>query len=56
MSVDWIYHFGSSVDDIYRFNYPWAMKMVLVTSLAAPNKNTGEFFDMYMGIGGVNSC
>lgn len=53
MSVDWIYHFGSSVDDIYRFNAPMGYENgASDLPLAAPNKNTGEFFDMYMGIGG----
>lgn len=53
MAVDWIYHFGSTTDDIYRFNQP--MGYTNGSSdlpLAAPNKNTGEAFDMYMGIGG----
>ena len=53
MTVDWIYHFGSTPDDIYRFNQP--MGYTNGSSdlpLAAPNKNTGETFDMYMGIGG----
>jgi len=53
MTVDWIYHFGSTPDDIYRFNQP--MGYTNGSSdlpLAAPNKNTGEAFDMYMGIGG----
>ena len=51
MSVDWIYHFGSTIDDIYRFNEPMDYLMELVI-LASPNKNSGEAFDMYMGIGG----
>ena len=53
MAVDWIYHFGSTPDDIYRFNQP--MGYTNGSSdlpLAAPNKNTGEAFNMYMGIGG----
>lgn len=53
MAVDWIYHFGSTTDDIYRFNQP--MGYTNGSSdlpLAAPNKNTSETFDMYMGIGG----
>lgn len=53
MAVDWIYHFGSTTDDIYRFNQP--MGYTNGSSdlpLAAPNKNTGEAFKMYMGIGG----
>ena len=53
MAVDWIYHFGSTTDDIYRFNQP--MGYTNGSSdlpLAAPNKNTGEAFNMYMGIGG----
>ena len=53
MSVDWIYHFGSTIDDIYRFNEPMDYKNgASDLPLASPNKNSGEAFDMYMGIGG----
>ncbi len=53
MSVDWIYHFSSLVDGIYRFQQPLAYtKGSSDTPLAAPKKEDGEAFEMYMGVGG----
>lgn len=53
MSVDWIYHFSSLVDGIYRFPQPLPYtKGSSDSPLSAPKKEDGEAFEMYMGVGG----
>ncbi len=53
MSVNWIYHFSSLVDGIYRFPQPLPYtKGSSDSPLSAPKKEDGEAFEMYMGVGG----
>tara|TARA_R110000868_G_scaffold410693_4_gene699811 strand:- start:46105 stop:47784 length:1680 start_codon:yes stop_codon:yes gene_type:complete len=53
MSVDWIYHFGGGLDNLYRFDYPMEYTSSLSSPLPAPTKDSGELYsDAYMGVGG----
>ncbi len=53
MAVDWIYHFGGGIDNLYRFNSPMAYTSTNDDPLPAPVKEDGELYkDAYMGVGG----
>ena len=53
MSVDWLYHFGSSVADIYRFEQPLPYSGSTADPLPAPQRDQGELFDdLFMSVGG----
>ncbi|GAB5408097.1 MAG: hypothetical protein BalsKO_04620 [Balneolaceae bacterium] len=53
MAVEWIYHFGGGIDNLYLFNSPMPYNSSDDEPLSAPIKNDGEQYkDIYMGIGG----
>ncbi len=53
MAVDWIYHFGGGIDNLYRFNAPMNYSSSGDEPLPAPKKNDGELYsDAFMGVGG----
>jgi len=53
MSVDWIYHFGSTVSDIYRFDQPLPYSGPSDDPRPAPVQDEGEpFADLFMSVGG----
>lgn len=53
MSVDWIYHFGGGINNLYRFYAPLSYNGSSDDPLAAPEKNNGEQYnDAFMGVGG----
>ena len=53
MAVDWIYHFGGGIDNLYRFDSPMAYASSNDEPLPAPVKENGELYaDAYMGVGG----
>jgi len=53
MSVDWIYHFGGGIDNLYSFEAPLSYNSSSDDPLAAPLKENGELFsDAFMGVGG----
>lgn len=51
IAVDWIYHFGSNIKDIYRFDDPIPNQQG--TPAPLPGSATGEaYYEMIVGIGG----
>ena len=51
MTVDWIYHFGATIDDLYRLDQ--AIPNERGTPAPAPNRDDGSpFEDLLVGIGG----
>ncbi|MCX7611320.1 MAG: phosphodiester glycosidase family protein [Ignavibacterium sp.] len=53
-SVDWIYHFGSNVSDIYKFNAPLPYTNNQQTPLPAPQQSAGQVYqNLLVGIGGA---
>jgi len=51
MNVDWIYHFGASIDDLYRLDQ--AIPNERGTPAPAPGRDDGSpFEDLLVGIGG----
>lgn len=51
MSVDWLYHFGSTLNDVYRLNNP--TPNMPGTPAPSPVKSDGSTYDqLLMGIGG----
>ena len=51
MSVDWIYHFGNKISDIYRYDQP--TPNVDGTPAAVPSMANGKpFYNLLVGIGG----
>ncbi len=53
MAVDWIYHFGGGIDNLYRFNSPMDYGFDDDDPLPAPVKESGEqYSDAYLGVGG----
>lgn len=53
MSVDWIYHFGGGIDNLYRFDSPMEYSSSDDEPLPAPIKENGEFYaDAFLGVGG----
>lgn len=51
MSVDWIYHFGNKITDLYRYDQPTPNKDG--TPAAAPSMANGKpFYNLLVGIGG----
>jgi len=51
MAVDWVYHFGSNIKDIYRFDQP--IPNVQGTPAPLPSPTTGEaYYELIVGIGG----
>lgn len=52
MSVDWIYHFGTTINDVYKFNAPMAYTPNS-EPLPAPVPDSGEVYtDVFLGLGG----
>lgn len=52
MAVDWIYHFGGGIDNLYRFDLPMDYGSD-DDPLPAPVKESGEqYSDAYLGVGG----
>jgi len=53
MAVDWIYHFGGGIENLYRFNAPMAYENSLDSPLPAPVKEDGApYSDAFLGVGG----
>ncbi|MGE5680069.1 MAG: phosphodiester glycosidase family protein [Bacillota bacterium] len=53
MAIDWIYHFGAAVTDIYKFNDPIPYTLDDPAPKAAPQKTSGIPYDnLLVGIGG----
>ncbi len=53
-SVDWIYHFGSNVNDIYKFNAPLPYTNNQQTPLPPPQQSAGAVYqNLLVGIGGA---
>lgn len=51
LTIDWIYHFSNSLDDVYRFNTP--TPNTTTTPAPTPIRGQGEPFDqLLMGAGG----
>ncbi len=51
MAVDWVYHFGSNIKDIYRFDQPIPNVQGIPAPLPSPT--TGEaYYELIVGIGG----
>jgi len=54
LSVDWIYHFGNDVEDIYTFEVPLQYTNNDPTPKPAPSKSNGTPYDsLLVGIGGA---
>ena len=54
LSVDWIYHFGNSVEDIYNFQEPLQYVFNDPAPKSAPSKTNGTPYDgLLVGIGGA---
>lgn len=52
--VEWIYHFGNNVSDIYRFDAPLPYTYNQLTPLPAPDKAVGTMYEnLLIGIGGA---
>lgn len=52
-SVDWIYHFGASIEDIYKYSEPMEYIENDPTPKSVPLKADGELYDsLLLGIGG----
>ncbi|MBO6793139.1 MAG: phosphodiester glycosidase family protein [Balneolaceae bacterium] len=53
MAVDWIYHFGGGVENLYRFDAPLPYEESTSSPMVAPTKESGEVYnDAYLGVGG----
>jgi hypothetical protein len=53
-SIDWIYHHGGLVDDIYSYSEPLPYANNDPNPLPAPNKNNGtQMEDLLVGMGGA---
>ena len=53
-SVDWIYHFGSNVSDIYKFSAPMPYTNNQQTPLPPPQQSAGTVYqNLLIGIGGA---
>ncbi|MFY0698480.1 MAG: phosphodiester glycosidase family protein [Balneola sp.] len=53
MSVDWIYHFGGNLENLYKFEEPLPYTSSSDNPLPAPQKADGmQYSDAYMGVGG----
>jgi hypothetical protein len=53
MSIDWIYHFGGGIDNLYRFDTPMPYGGSDSAPLPTPVKEDGEpYADAFMGVGG----
>ncbi len=53
-SVEWIYHFGSNVSDIYRFDTPMPYTNNQQTPLPQPQQAAGNVYqNLLVGIGGA---
>ncbi|MDR9415071.1 MAG: phosphodiester glycosidase family protein [Gracilimonas sp.] len=53
MSVDWIYHFGSEINNLYKYEAPLPYSGSNDEPLPAPEKADGSLFqDAFMGVGG----
>ncbi|GAB4130636.1 MAG: hypothetical protein Fur0015_04540 [Ignavibacteriales bacterium] len=53
-SIDWIYHFGTTINDIYKFEQPLNYIENDPNPKPAPQKSDGIFFnDILIGIGGA---
>ncbi|PIQ09179.1 MAG: hypothetical protein COW71_07770 [Ignavibacteriales bacterium CG18_big_fil_WC_8_21_14_2_50_31_20] len=54
LSVDWIYHFGGDVDDVYKFDQPLQYVSNDPNPKPAPQKVDGNMYeDLLIGIGGA---
>lgn len=54
LSIDWIYHFGSTINDIYKFDAPLPYSNNDPNPKPAPQKSEGfQFNDILVGIGGA---
>jgi len=54
LSVDWIYHFGSTIKDIYKFDQPMSYIENDPNPKPAPQKSEGkQYDDLLLGIGGA---
>jgi hypothetical protein len=53
MAVDWIYHFGGTIQDIYKYQAPIAYSNNDPSPKAAPQKSSGsQYSNLLVGIGG----
>ncbi len=53
MSVDWIYHFGGGLENLYRFDAPLPYNGSSDDPLPPPKKDDGEQYNnAFMGLGG----
>ncbi|NWF50239.1 MAG: phosphodiester glycosidase family protein [Ignavibacteriaceae bacterium] len=53
-NVEWIYHFGSGVEDIYRFDAPMPYTLNQTTPLPPPEQSAGNVYEnLLVGIGGA---
>lgn len=54
LSVDWIYHFGGGVDDVYKFEQPMQYANNDPNPKPTPQKSDGNLYeDLLIGIGGA---
>ncbi len=53
MSVDWIYHFGGGVENLYQFDAPLPYTSSSDDPLPSPQQSEGtQYSDAFMGVGG----
>ncbi len=53
-NVNWIYHYGNNVSDIYEFDQPMPYTNNQTNPLPAPEQSTGSVYDnLLVGIGGA---
>ncbi|WP_020402503.1 phosphodiester glycosidase family protein [Gracilimonas tropica] len=53
MSVDWIYHFGGGLENLFKFDAPLPYSSSNTDPLPAPEKADGlKYNDPFMGVGG----
>ena len=53
-TVEWIYHYGNNVSDIYRFDEPMPYTYNQLTPLPAPLQSAGTIYEnLLIGIGGA---
>lgn len=53
MAIDWIYHFGGGIENLYRFDAPMPYGGSTSDPLPAPVRESGEVYsDAYLGVGG----
>ncbi len=54
LSIEWIYHYGNNVSDIYRFDSPMPYTNNQPTPLPAPQQSAGSVYEnLLVGIGGA---